>query len=197
MVTLYDGRTKEDWEKELESSREFNVRHLLALFSMFGVPDSMLDVGCGDGTMVKTARKLGVIAYGLDQLVSQLSIEEDEIFLFHHNLVNPFKLITQVKMVLCLETAEHLHESAHATLCETLVDNLEPGRGNFLIFSAAYPGQGGNGHLAERPAQYWHKEFSLRSMNFRKDMTSQLALLWSNINSPLFQLASNVMVFEK
>lgn len=197
MVELYDGRTQEDWIKELEASREFNVRHLLALFAMFGVPESMLDVGCGDGTMVKTARKLGVIAYGLDQLVKKDDFELEDIYQFHHNLVNKFKLLVRVKMVLCLETAEHLHESAHATLCETLVENLELGRGNFLIFSAAYPGQGGNGHLSERPAQYWHKEFSLRSMNFRKDLSSQLALLWSNINSPLFQLASNVMVFEK
>lgn len=197
MVTLYDGRTQEDWEKELEASREFNVRHLLALFAMFGVPETMLDVGCGDGTMVRTAVMLGIRAYGVDQLQKSYDPKSTENNLFHHNLVNPFRLPVQVKMVLCLETAEHLHESAHATLCETLVENLEPGRGNFLIFSAAYPGQGGNGHLSERPAQYWHKEFSLRSMNFRKDLTSQLALLWSNIGSPLFQLASNVMVFEK
>jgi cyclopropane fatty-acyl-phospholipid synthase-like methyltransferase len=192
MVTTYDGRTKEEWLKELEGVREFNRRHLLAMFAVLGIPETFLDVGCGDGGMVVTASALGVSAFGVDQLVEN----DNEIF-FHHNLVDPFQLPQPVSLVTCLEVAEHLHSSAHAVLCDTLANNLAIGSGNFLVFTSAYPGQGGSAHLSERPAQYWHNEFALRHLNFRLDITRNLSLVWSNINSPLFYLAANVMVFEK
>lgn len=116
---------------------------------------------------------------------------------FNANLVERFVAPFPMHMVWCIETAEHLDSSAHATLCDTLTENLMEGRGNYLVFSAAYPNQGGMGHVSERPSKYWLDQFSLRELGFRKDLTVSLALLWSNIGSPLYWLASNVMVFEK
>lgn len=201
-MDTYDGISEQDWRKELTFQREWNKRHLLSLFSMLGIPQSMLDVGCGDGTMVGLARDLGVDAYGVDQLIDK---DENERWYFHHNLVNLFTLETNahrvtsiaVNLVLCLEVAEHLDASAHATLCDTLTLNLKVGRGNYLVFSAAFPNQGGMGHIAERPSKYWLNQFSLRGMNYRRDLTTQLSLLWSNIDSPLYWLASNVLIFER
>lgn len=191
-MATYDGRERDAWLEELGKVSADNVRHLLALFALLGIPESYLDVGCGDGSMVNAALRLGVRAFGVDQLV-----EKDTEVFFHKNLVDPFRLKRPVAMVTCFEVAEHLHESSHATLCETLAGNLEPGREHYLIFTAAYPGQGGNGHISERPAAYWHNEFSLRGLNHRRDLTINLALLWSNINSPLSFFPANVMVFEK
>lgn len=195
MKNTYDGLTSEMWNEELSSQREWNIRHLLAAFAMLGIPASMLDVGCGDGTMVRTARKLGCTAFGVDQLVD----EGWEPFFFQRNLVDLFLLPNdeQVDQVWCLETAEHLHSTAHPTLCDTLHQNLKPGSGHFLIFSAAFPNQGGMGHVAERPSKYWLDELSLRGFNYRKDLTVQLSLHWSNLNSPLYWLASNILVLEK
>ena len=192
MVALYDGRLRTDWTAELLPSQEYNRRHLLALFALTGIPASYLDVGCGDGTMVRMARQMGVSAFGVDQLV-----EGDGDGFYHRNLVDRFILDNPVHLVTSFEVAEHLHESAHARLCDTLCENLKAGTGNFLVFTAAHPGQGGNGHLSERPAQYWHNEFFLRHLNYRKDVTTELALLWSHINSPLGYMAGNAMVFEK
>lgn len=195
MNNTYDGLTREMWHDELNPLSAWNTRHLMAAFAMLGIPATMLDVGCGDGTMVNTARALGCTAYGVDQLVEGTW----GLHFFHHNLVDLFKLPEdkQVNMVICLEVAEHLHFTAHPTLCDTFHQNLLPGSGNFLIFSAAFPNQGGMGHVSERPSKYWLDELSLRGFNYRKDITVQLSLLWSNINSPLYWLASNVMLFEK
>lgn len=195
MSETFDGIDSEAWRDELAGLSIFNTRHLLAAFAMLGIPATMLDVGCGDGTMVSTARMLGCEAYGVDQLVETTWGPH-----FHrHNLVDLFKLPQdkQVNQVWCLEVAEHLHPSSHPTLCDTFHQNLLPGSGNYLIFSAAFPNQGGMGHVSERPSKYWLDELSLRGFNFRKDLTVQLALLWSNIDSPLYWLASNVMIFEK
>ena len=191
---LYDGLTEEVWKVELDAQSEWNIRHLLSLFSMFGVPESMLDVGCGNGDMVRTATKLGVEAYGVDQLVDEITWPYN---FSHANLVDVFKLPKQVSLVTCFEVAEHLHQTAHPTLCTTLAENLKSGSGNFLIFSSAFPNQGGIGHLAERPSKYWMDELSLRGFNYRKDLTVNLSLIWSNISSPLYWLPANVLVFEK
>lgn len=191
--TLYDGRTHESWYKELVVQAEWMGRHAYAAFALLGLPESFLDVGCGIGVIVDIADILGCEAYGVDQLCSVNNTG----ILKHANLVEKFTLPNRVTMVWCTEVAEHLDPSAHATLCDTCADNLAEGRGNYLVFSSAFPNQGGSGHLSERPAQYWMKQFELRHLNFRRDLSVNLALLWSNIGSPLYWLAANVMVFEK
>lgn len=189
---LYDGELREHWLGGLSNSSEYNKRHILSAFAMLGVPESYLDIGCGDGTMVKIAAMLGVRAYGVDQLVEP---GRDANF-FHHNLVNYFKLpYDPVDIVTCLEVAEHLHETAHATLCDTICNNLKPG--GILIFSAARPGQGGTKHIACLPAERWHSEMILRGLTYDAYKTMNLALIWSNIGSPLSYLWDNLICFHK
>lgn len=195
----YDNISKDDWFLELEPQMSWNDRHALAAFSLLGIPKSLLDVGCGMGRVVHVADALGSDAYGVDQLITPREDQWIQINnrFFHANLVEKFDLPEPVNMVWCTEVAEHLDPSAHATLCDTLCDNLAEGRGNYLVFSSAYPNQSGTGHVSERPAMYWKDQFALRNLNWRKDLTVNLALLWSNIGSPLYWLAANVMVFEK
>lgn len=188
---LYDGEPREKWLSGLEPMNDYNVRHLLMTFARLGRPKSMLDVGCGTGAMVRVARVLGVDAYGVDQLVEP----GRDSFLFHHNLVNYFQLPEQVELVFCIEIAEHLHESAHAIFCDTIVDNLAPG--GYLIFSAARPGQGGTGHISCRPAEYWGNELTLRKMTQDLFLTMNLAHLYSCMNSPLNYWWDNLMVWKK
>lgn len=194
-MTTYDGITTEQWRDELVALHDWNERHLMAIFALLGIPERLLDIGCGIGTMVNFAAMIGVSACGIDQLV--IPNEETNVCFVHHNLVNPYDHPIKSNMVLCLEVAEHLDPSAHATIADTCSNNLLEGRGNYLVFSAAFPNQGGIGHVSERPAKYWADQFSLRKLNYRKDLTVGLSLLWSNIGSPLYWLASNVMVFEK
>ena len=191
-MATYDGVPRDAWVDELKPQNEWNYRHLLLAFALLGKPASMLDVGCGLGSAVEAAHNLGVLAFGVDQLINY---ESD--YFFHANLVEKFLLEEKVNLVWCTEVGEHLDASAHATLCDTLAENLLEGRENYLVFSSAYPNQGGTGHLAERPAKYWKDQFALRDLNFRKDLTVNLSLLWSNIGSPLYWLPANVLVFEK
>lgn len=194
MDTLYDGELRETWMNGLTPMDEMNIRHLLVLFGLLGVPESYLDVGCGTGMMVRTAMKLGVRAYGIDQLVEP---DWGDNF-FYHNLVDKFTFPFQpVDIVTCFEVGEHLDASAHATFCDTLCNSIKPGLGHYLIFSAARPGQGGTGHIACRPAEYWHQEMLLRGMSYDGYTTMNLAHLFSNMRSSLNYLWDNLIVFQR
>ena len=194
-MTTYDGVPNEEWMRGLDSMDRWNIKHILALFARMDIPPVYLDVGCGNGRMVKTARMLGSEAYGVDQLVEP----SWEPYFFHKNLVDYFELPDGKKanIVTCIEVAEHIHESAHATLCDTLCNNLAQGTENYLVFSAARPGQDGTGHIACRPAHYWAQEFIMRGLTANDGMTMNIALLWGRINSPLNYFSDNVMVFHK
>lgn len=195
MGVTYDGIERKQWVSELSTLHDWNERHAMALFAFLGIPEKLLDVGCGLGTYVNLAAQIGVNACGIDQLVDDEQMR-DQCYV-HWNLVNKYDHPIKSNMVLCIEVAEHLDQSAHATLCDTCADNLLDGRGNHLVFSAAFPNQGGIGHVSERPSKYWLDQFAMRKLNYRKDLTVGLSLLWSNIGSPLYWLASNVLVFEK
>lgn len=195
MNPTYDGETAETWLRGLETMRPWNVKHILTTLAYFDWPESLLDVGCGDGIMVETARKLGVRAYGIDQLVQP----EWPTYFYHQNLVDAFRLEDnnegKVDIVMCLEVAEHIHETAHGTLLDTIIGNLKD-QGH-IVFSAAPPGQDGTGHVATRQAEYWRRELTNRGMTYSRMDTVNLALLWSHVRSPLGHLAGNLQVFER
>jgi cyclopropane fatty-acyl-phospholipid synthase-like methyltransferase len=193
MAETYDNIPSTQWLDGLTQMDQHNIRHILSLFGLLGIPESYLDVGCGTGIMVKTALKLGVRAYGIDQLVEPDWGKE----FAHVNLVDLWKAPAPVDIVTCFEVAEHIHESAHATLAETLCGNIKEGAGHYLIFSAARPGQDGMGHVACRPAKYWHDEFRARGLNYDRDTTMNLALLWSNTRSSLDYLWDNLICFQR
>lgn len=191
MNPTFDGVSADEWMNGLKAMHDNNIKHILTTLAYFGIPQSFLDVGCGDGTAVEAARKLGCEAFGVDQLVQP----DWPDYYFHQNLVDAFRLPKKVDMIYTLEVAEHLHESAHATFLDTLNENLADG--GYLIFTAALPGQDGTGHVATRPPIYWRRELTDRGLTFSRLDTVNLGLLWSHVQSPFDHLAANLQVFVK
>jgi len=203
---LYDGITAEKWDKELAVNRFWNRKHLFALWSLMGTHSTMLDIGCGLGDLVQMSRKLGIEAYGVDQLVTDAVTEDrwkwNQDWFFHHDLRQPFSLgqfagVSVVNLVLCWEVAEHIPDNNIDVFCDTICNHLERETNSILAFTAAHPGQGGTEHVSGRPAIFWRDQFHSRGLTFLEEKTARLALMWSNIGSPLWWLASNLMIFEK
>lgn len=203
MTELYDGVTQEAWLEELEKTRIDNRKYLYALWAMSGTPGTMLDVGSGNGDLVMRSRQIGIKAFGVDQL-DHSSEDWSSGILFSHDLRNPFNLTTHepeistVDMVLCWEVAEHIPPEFHPILCDTCANHLHRSdMRHRLIFTSAHPGQGGTEHVSERPATYWRDMFHQRGLNFLREETMQLALMWSLLDGPCYWLPANVQVFER
>lgn len=187
--------SKKEWADVLLEKDEWNKKHLFGIFSLFGVPTKMLDVGCGTGIMVRTARHLRSEAYGVD-----MHNHANEKWIFAHDLREPFSLAeknlpSQVPMVLCIEVAEHIQKSKHDVFCDTLANHLMIK--GILIFSSAFPGQGGEEHVGVERPTYWRSKMHIRGIGYEPVMTQALSLFWNNIHSPMMWLPANVQVFRR
>lgn len=72
----------------------------------------------------------------------------------------PLEKLGEFELVFTIEVLEHVDASLHSCFIDALVSLT----GKWLVFSAARPGQGGHGHVAERSAEEWVAEFTYRGM---------------------------------
>ena len=120
-------------------------------------PRSVLDVGCGTGVWLHEFLRcgatsvLGVDGEYVDQ--SKLAIPRD--FFRAKNLDDGIIEFGRFDLVTCLEVAEHLPESSSSALVQSLVHSSE-----FVLFSAAIPGQRGQNHINEQWPEFWQALFS-------------------------------------
>jgi SAM-dependent methyltransferase len=119
--------------------------------------DSVIDVGCGVGTWLEAAKKLGVSdVVGVEGNWIEkdlLQIDQDEMII--HNLLEPYEHRRRYDLAISLEVAEHLPEARAASFVEELCRASDR-----VLFSAAVPGQGGVGHANEQWQSYWATRFS-------------------------------------
>jgi len=121
------------------------------------VPQSLLDVGCGLGVWSKAALNLGVkdvtaLDAG-DVDVNQLVAPANS---FRRQLLNQrFSLGRKFDVAICLEVGEHLAADDPPVLIANLIDHAD-----LIYFSAACPGQPGQGHINCQWPEYWQKLFN-------------------------------------
>src|SRR3990167_3302181 len=180
--------TEDEWRGILEPFDGWNRRALLGIFALFGIPPTLLDIGSGTGAMVQFARSFGIQAVGVDQIAQKPPDVRTD-------LATPLDLGKQFAYVLCLETAEHIPEMYVETFVANIAHHVI--EGGLLIFSAASPGQAGNGHVHLKGADYWRTMFWGRRLLYREDLTIKLKLAWLLIPMPMMWLASNCQIFSK
>lgn len=111
----------------------------------------VLDVGCGEGWLVRSLASRGAVVSGVD------GSWVDDPDIGHVDLTAPpYPDLGTFDLVVCLEVAEHV-DQAHASILVEWLCSMAP----TVAFSAAVPGQGGEGHVNEQWPDYWHHLFDL------------------------------------
>jgi SAM-dependent methyltransferase len=132
---------------------------------------SVADFGCGTGVYVKTFRHSGVDAVGFEysDIGRRWARERSGVD------VQPFDLRTfadagrAFDLALSLEVAEHLEPQLALRLVDVCCAHAPT-----VIFSAARPGQGGQGHINPQPKSYWIERFAERGYHFDQARTRAL-----------------------
>jgi len=115
-------------------------------------PRSVLDVGCGQGEWLQAFATADKAVEILDLQGVDIAAPE---WLTRHDLTEPLDLGRTFDLVVSLETAEHLPESAADIYVESIARHAD----DAVLFSAAVPGQVGLHHVNCQPHEYWHEKF--------------------------------------
>lgn len=145
---------KDRRDKTLVSSRAV----LEQVWNVFQ-PVSVLDIGCATGIWLTECQRRGVDKVcGVDGPWvprEDIEIAANDFMEWDLGKSLPSDMDT-FEMALCVEVAEHLPEESSNELVRFLT-----GHADAVLFSAAIPGQGGTGHINEKPQSYWYERFRL------------------------------------
>lgn len=133
---------------------------LVPLFMEWFQPSSVIDVGCGKGFFLSEFKRLGVEVAGIEgEWVGREALADgiDQEMITKADLNNAIETDQKYDLALCFEVAEHLHESSADNLVDLLSDLADT-----VLFSAAVPGQTGQGHINEQWPDYWIEKFAER-----------------------------------
>ncbi|MDX2229162.1 MAG: methyltransferase domain-containing protein [Leptolyngbyaceae cyanobacterium bins.349] len=141
-------------------------------------PKSVVDVGCGIGTWLSIFKEngindvLGIDGEYVDRNLLYQHIDAKDFIAY--DLTKEITLNRKFDLVISLEVAEHIPEECADKFINTLVS-----LGDFILFSAAIPGQGGENHINEQWPTYWQEKFN--DLGFEVYDFLRLSL-WSNEN---------------
>ncbi|HYM02445.1 MAG TPA: methyltransferase domain-containing protein [Stellaceae bacterium] len=155
---MSDHRYSAAFFRYIEPGSRRSAQRVIPVVRRLAAIDSVLDVGCGRGLWLAEWRDAGVDdIVGVDGGYVGEALAIPKSCFIAHDLGRPFRLRRSFDLVQSLEVAEHVPAAA----ADLFVDNLTA-HGKTILFSAAVPGQGGEGHVNEQPYEYWRDKFAAR-----------------------------------
>lgn len=158
-------------------------------------PESLVDIGCGAGDLIAYLHDhYGVRVAGLERAAAAIEMAREK------NLeVRQFDIETQVTpaytgadVAVCMEVAEHVSGEASDFLVRLICDISEQ-----ILFTAAPPGQPGNGHINCQPREFWIKLFDRHGRIYDNYATRKLSQTWSKSGRVTSWYWRNLMIFRK
>lgn len=150
--------TKIDYSHSLNSHSANSPSVILPFFlQASNEANSLLDVGCGTGVWIQAAKNFGLpTCQGIDGirlLPPELKCDPD--LVIQKNLGEGLDLGKKFDVAICLEVAEHLPEDSARMLIYSITTHSDN-----IFFSAAIPGQRGQGHINCQWPEYWQSIFN-------------------------------------
>jgi SAM-dependent methyltransferase len=171
-------------ESKLRYCSLYPARVLAAALEIFK-PGSVLDVGCGTGKALEFFIENGVDAVGIEGSRIAINASNHSSKIIEANLKHELNLHRRFDLVWCFEVAEHLHPAYADNLVRTLSNH-----GDTLLLSAARPGQGGEGHFNEQPAEYWIAKCNLCGFDLDREATAILQGIPD-------EFSENILIFKR
>lgn len=188
---LYTANYFAGLEESAAPSAPIIARTLVETFH----PRRVIDVGCGSGNVLLALRALGCEVVGLEYAqaaiarcrargldVRSFDLEKDN---WEHESL-------EFDVAVSLEVAEHL-PAALADRYVGLLSALAP----TIVFTAAYPGQGGRDHVNEQPPSYWIQKFAAHGFVENDRVAAAWRQAWQESNQVAPWYVSNLMLFQK
>ena len=134
-------------------------------------PSSVFEFGCGIGHYCNYMSNSDIpIVHGVEPAPMDPNMFQNE---GCENIVwditkdpEPSSILPTYDAIVSIEVMEHINKKFHAEIFDYLVSKNP----RVVLFSAARPGQGGNGHIAERHEREWIDEWEKRG--YRRDKIS-------------------------
>lgn len=156
MATLFSPHSWISGHKQHVDDKDRRRRNALKCLRLISeaVPmNSVVDFGCGIGAWLSAARELGATeTLGIEgEWIRQADavIPQDQIQIADLSKEWPH-FEKRFDLAMSIEVAEHLPESAARSFTKALTNASD-----YVLFSAATPGQGGLGHINEQYIDYW------------------------------------------
>ena len=155
---------------------------------------AVVDVGCGAGDLLAEFQRRGLYTTGLERSSAAIELcRKKGLVVIPWDLETPhYGMVHKHDVAICMEVAEHVSEAAADRLVYLLSQLAEQ-----IIFTAAHPGQGGNGHVNEQEQAYWIAKFAYRHRVYDSYLSRKLSQTWSKSGKVVSWYWQNLMVFRK
>eukprot|EP01098_Paradermamoeba_levis_P002888 TRINITY_DN1370_c0_g1_i1.p1 TRINITY_DN1370_c0_g1~~TRINITY_DN1370_c0_g1_i1.p1 ORF type:complete len:330 (-),score=104.79 TRINITY_DN1370_c0_g1_i1:137-1126(-) len=186
------------WSADLHIRDKFHDEKIIeTALKLIGVPvKSAMDVGCGLGLYLNDFHALGAKrCVGVEP--SPMNKDTDSPFysgicqqleIDAFNLEEPeIDLKEEFDVVMSVEVVEHIDREKHSRFFNFVTKHAK----HAIIFSGAYKGQGGHGHISERPWEEWLEEFKSRGWEWDSEASMALRKVskypWFRSNLAIFR----------
>lgn len=152
---------------------------------------SVVDIGCANGTWLSVFDSLGVHDYvGIDgDWVNSKQLLIPETRFIQKDLSNEFcDFDRNFDLAVSIEVAEHLPESRAISFVKYLTSLSD-----YVLFSAAIPGQGGTGHVNEQWQSYWAKLFEKQGYSVLDIIRPKV---WDSVDVNIVH-AQNILLYSR
>jgi SAM-dependent methyltransferase len=185
---IYDKRYNAFIDAEASKSTPVMAATIERIFE----PNSVIDVGCGAGTLLAQFKQDGLEVRGLEYSDAGIArCREKGVYVEKFDLETKATIQGRSDVTVSFEVAEHLPESL-ADNYVRVISQFSP----VVIMSAATVGQGGVDHVNEQPHEYWIKKMQRRGFDYDRQSSDQVREEWAGKGVASWYV-NNTMIFRR